>query len=210
MVPRVLLLRVLLRLMLLLRLLLLLLLLRPRHPRSAMQRHLPVLLQRLLPMVLHVLLRLLLLLLLRPRHPRSAMQRHLPVLLQRLLPMVLHVLLRLLLLLQLLLLLRLLLLLHVLLVCLLQAVGACWLRLRLDQLRLVLSGAALRHTVLGGLRAAALWRHLPLQRLLNVWLVPRRRYGPCFRSSNPVTLRIAPTQMLLLRLALKAKFGCRP
>ena len=183
-----------------------------------MQRCMP----RLVPMVprvlllrvllrLMLLLRLLLLLLLRPRHPRSAMQRHLPVLLQRLLPMVLHVLLRLLLLLQLLLLLRLLLLLlHVLLVCLLQAVGACWLQLRIDQQRLVLLGAALRHTVLGGLRAAALWRHLPLQRLLNAWLVPRRRYGPCFRSSNPVTLRIAPTQMLLLRLALKAKFGCRP
>ena len=127
------------------------------------------------------------------------MQRCMP----RLLPMVLRVLL-------LHVLLRLLLLLHVLLVCLLQAVGACWLRLRIDQQRLVLLGAALRHTVLGGLRAAALWRHLPLQQLLNVWLVRRRRYGPCFRSSNPVTLRIAPTQMLLLRLALKAKLGCRP
>ena len=174
---------------------------------------------RLVPMVprvllLRVLLRLmlllrLLLLLLRPCHPRSAMQRHLPVLLQRLLPMVLHVLLRLLLLLQLLLLLRLLLLLHVLLVCLLQAVGACWLQLRIDQQRLVILGAALRHTVLGGLRAAALWRHLPLQRFANAWLVLRRRYGPCFKSSNSVSLRIDPTQMLLLRLALKATFGCR-
>jgi hypothetical protein len=168
-----------------------------------------LLLRVLLRLMLLLRLLLLLLLLLRPRHPRSAMQRHLPVLLQRLLPMVLHVLLRLLLLLQLLLLLRLLLLLHVLLVCLLQAVGACWLRLRIDQQRLVLLGAALRHTVLGGLRAAALWRHLPLQRFANAWLVLRRRYGPCFKSSNSVSLRIAPTQMLLLRLALKAKFGCR-
>ena len=197
--------------------LLLLLLLRRRHTRSAMQRCMP----RLVPMVprvlllrvllrLMLLLRLLLLLLLRPRHPRSAMQRHLPVLLQRLLPMVLHVLLRLLLLLQLLLLLRLLLLLHVLLVCLLQAVGACWLQLRIDQQRLVLLGAALRHTVLGRLRAAALWRRLPLQQVLNEWLVRRRPYGPCFRLSNPVTLRISPTQTLLLRMALRAKLGCRP